>query len=82
MKQALITISGKVQGVWFRASTEEKALELKLTGHVKNTPDGCVEILAQGSEEAINELLKWCAVGPEAAEPSDVKVEWQKADAP
>jgi acylphosphatase len=54
-----ITVTGKVQGVWFRKHTQQKAIELKLCGIVKNKTDGSVYIEAIGNETMLNELLKW-----------------------
>jgi acylphosphatase len=59
-----VVISGRVQGVFFRASTAEKADELGLTGWVKNTPDGSVEAVFEGEEGAVDEMLAWCHQGP------------------
>lgn len=70
-----VIISGKVQGVWFRASTKQKADELGLKGWVRNTRDGKVEAVFEGEEEKVNEMIKWCHVGPRYAEVEDVKVE-------
>lgn len=63
-----VTVSGRVQGVFFRVSTLEKAQQLGLVGTVKNLPDDSVEILAQGAEEAVEELLRWAHQGPPSAE--------------
>lgn len=60
-------VSGKVQGVWFRANTQKKAHELNLSGWVKNLPNGDVEVLACGPESAIHELHNWLKHGPELA---------------
>ena len=60
-------IFGRVQGVWFRASTQEAAQRLGLRGWVRNTPDGAVEIHAQGENEAVDKLLSWCYQGPPGA---------------
>jgi acylphosphatase len=59
-----VVISGRVQGVFFRASTAEKADELGLTGWVKNTPDEHVEAVFEGEESAVDEMLAWCHRGP------------------
>lgn len=67
MKHFSISVSGKVQGVWFRQSTLEKARELDLTGTVENLSDGTVQIEAEGREENLQELLDWCREGPEHA---------------
>lgn len=54
-----IIVKGKVQGVWFRKYTLEKALELQLLGFVKNQPDGNVYIDVQGAEIAVNSFISW-----------------------
>lgn len=66
-------ISGRVQGVFYRASTRNKAHELGLTGYAKNLPDGRVEVLAAGSEEALLLLEKWLWQGPPAAQVTAVE---------
>ncbi|MCB1802046.1 MAG: acylphosphatase [Gammaproteobacteria bacterium] len=60
-------VSGRVQGVWFRASTRELAQRLQLTGHAVNLADGSVEVVACGSEAALEELAAWLQHGPEQA---------------
>jgi acylphosphatase len=60
-------VSGRVQGVYFRASTRDKALELALKGYARNLPDGRVEVLAVGGDLAVKELRKWLWIGPPAA---------------
>ena len=57
-------ISGKVQGVYYRASTAKKAQSLGVNGWVKNLTDGRVEVHAQGSKDALEKLLEWCKKGP------------------
>ncbi len=59
-----IQVFGKVQGVFFRASTKEKAERLELTGWVKNESDGSVLIEVTGEQENVDELEKWCSTGP------------------
>lgn len=60
-------VSGKVQGVWFRASTREQALALGLRGHACNLVDGRVEVLAVGPEQAMEQLAQWLQHGPPRA---------------
>ncbi len=67
-------ISGRVQGVFFRATTRDKARELGVKGWVKNLPDGKVEVMAEGEKERIDELIEWCRAGPGYAKVSDVEV--------
>jgi acylphosphatase len=62
-----IRIKGKVQGVYYRQSTKEKALELNIAGYVKNMNDGDVFVIATGNEEDLNELVEWCKKGPARA---------------
>jgi len=57
-------VSGKVQGVWFRASTREHAVALELRGYANNLRDGRVEVLAAGDEAAIERLAQWLRHGP------------------
>ncbi|MBI2134596.1 acylphosphatase [Candidatus Woesearchaeota archaeon] len=78
MKRAHITIHGLVQGVFFRANTIKMARELGLKGYAKNMPDGTVEVVAEGPEEKINELIKFCKKGPEAAKVSKVNIKFEK----
>ena len=68
-------IAGRVQGVWFRASTKEKAMELGVCGWVRNLPDGRVEALLQGEAEAVEALKKWLWRGPTLAQVVDVQSE-------
>lgn len=60
-------VSGRVQGVYYRASTQEKATSLGLTGWVKNLTNGNVEFEAEGEESAVNALLQWAHEGPAMA---------------
>jgi len=57
-------ITGRVQGVYYRAETQKQASQLSLTGWVRNLPDGRVEILAEGEEQQVRQLLAWCKQGP------------------
>jgi acylphosphatase len=70
-----ITISGRVQGVYYRQSTKEKALELGVSGIVKNLPDGNVHIMATGTAGQLDKLVTWCKQGPSHAKVEGVQVE-------
>lgn len=69
-------ITGRVQGVFFRASALERAQGLGLTGWVKNLADGSVEVLAEGPRYALEQLVEWCRNGPPDAEVEHVGVRW------
>ena len=73
MKAYEITVKGKVQGVFFRASTRDKAVELGLKGWCVNLPNGNVLIHAEGEDEKLNALLQWCKIGPPMAKVSSVE---------
>ncbi|MBX9401996.1 acylphosphatase [Lysobacter sp. BMK333-48F3] len=64
MSAARFFVSGKVQGVWFRASTREQAQALGLRGYANNLADGRVEVLAAGDAAAIERLAQWLTHGP------------------
>ena len=67
-------VSGRVQGVFFRATAQRKALELKISGWVRNLPDGSVEVLACGDEANVKKLQDWLWQGPPHARVTDVSV--------
>ncbi|HOZ24496.1 MAG TPA: acylphosphatase [Thermomonas sp.] len=67
MPAARFIVRGKVQGVWFRASTREQAARLGLDGHARNLGDGSVEVIAIGDAEALDALERWLHVGPPLA---------------
>ena len=75
MKHLNIRVSGKVQGVFFRASTKEQADLLGVKGFVRNEPSGDVYVEAEGAESQIQEFLKWCGRGPSRARVDNIKVE-------
>ena len=68
-------VSGRVQGVWFRQSTKDKADSLGLSGWVRNLPDSSVELMASGEEQAVRQLEAWLSQGPELATVAEVKSE-------
>jgi len=72
MPCAKFIVSGRVQGVFFRASTRTQAVRLGLSGYAKNLADGGVEVLACGDRAALDELERWLHVGPSAARVREV----------
>lgn len=68
-----VIISGKVQGVWYRASTKQKADELGIYGWVRNMANGNVEAVFEGEKQALDEMIAWCWIGPRHAQVSDIK---------
>lgn len=68
-------VSGKVQGVFFRASTRFEAERLKITGYARNLPDGRVEVLACGQADAVDQLRNWLTRGPAQARVEGVSSE-------
>lgn len=77
LKQLQLVVRGRVQGVYFRASTQREARRLGLSGWVKNRPDGTVEVLVEGEETSIRELYSWAQKGPGAARVERVDARWR-----
>lgn len=75
--RAHVIIQGLVQGVFFRASTKEKALQLGVGGWVRNLPDGGVEALFEGEKKKVEELVAWCYKGPIGARVTKVDLGWE-----
>ncbi len=67
-------MQGRVQGVSFRWTCKQEADRLAVVGWVRNRPDGTVEVVAEGDEAAVDELIAWCRRGPRHALVSDVRV--------
>lgn len=74
-KHVHIYISGVVQGVFFRANSVRKAKILGVTGWVKNLSDGRVEIMVEGNEIIVDQMLEWCKKGPPGAKVENIHVE-------
>lgn len=70
-----LTITGKVQGVWYRASAKDKALELSLTGKVWNETNGDVGAIVTGDEKNVQRFIDWCYQGPPLSNVESVSVE-------
>jgi len=77
-KRVHLFVSGRVQGVFFRACTQREAQSLGLVGWVRNLPDGRVEIVAQGDAEAVRALVEWSHLGPVRAEVASVDINWEE----
>jgi acylphosphatase len=75
MRRVRAIVTGRVQGVAYRASTVFEARGQGVTGWVRNLPDGSVELEAQGDEAVVDTLLAWCAHGPPGARVAGVHVE-------
>jgi acylphosphatase len=74
LKTISIIVSGKVQGVWYRKYTVDKATELGISGFVKNLPDDSVYILATGTDEQLKALVQWCYIGSPKSKVEEVEV--------
>ncbi len=75
IKTLQIVVSGRVQGVSYRANTQRQANQLGIHGWVKNLPDGRVEIVARAEQGPLDQFLDWCRSGPTFAKVTDVNVE-------
>jgi acylphosphatase len=75
--RAHLWISGRVQGVGFRAYTVDEAIARGLDGWVRNTPDGRVEAVFEGRPADVEAMIAWCRRGPRAAKVSSIEVAWE-----
>jgi acylphosphatase len=73
-----LLITGRVQGVYFRHHTMEKAVELGLKGWVRNRADGKVEAVFEGAHAQVNEMIHWCQTGPAHANVTNVQEVWEE----
>ena len=78
MRRVHLIVYGRVQGVFFRHNTKKIADKLNLKGWVRNNPDNSVEIIAEGSDDAIDKLVNWCKKGPLGAKVAKIYVKEQK----
>jgi acylphosphatase len=76
LKGIKITVKGRVQGVFYRSSAQEEAKRLGLSGWVKNEAGGNVQILAEGEEDRLLELIEWARKGPELSHVDEINFEW------
>ncbi len=75
-KRTRLVIHGRVQGVAFRYYAERKASSLGVVGWVRNRRDGTVELIAEGEESVLSDLVAWCHEGPPSARVDAVDVNW------
>ena len=78
MKAFKATVSGIVQGVWFRDSTRQEAIKLKVTGWVKNIPSGTVYLEAEGEENNLKSLERWIHIGSRHSRVDRVDLQWSE----
>lgn len=76
--RARVVAGGRVQGVFFRAETRDRARSLGLAGWVRNNPNGTVEAVFEGDRERVESMVDWCRRGPSLAHVEDVRVEWEQ----
>jgi len=76
--KAHVFISGRVQGVFFRYETKRIALRLGVSGWIRNLPDGRVEAVFEGEKSDVEEMIRFCHVGPPGAIVKNVKVIWEQ----
>jgi len=70
-----LIIRGKVQGVFYRVSARKKAIEIGISGWIKNTPELHVEVMAQGTDEQLQQFIEWCREGPSKARVDNIITE-------
>ncbi|AXG07515.1 acylphosphatase [Haloplanus rubicundus] len=76
--RARVFVSGRVQGVYYRANTRDAARARDVDGWVRNLADGRVEAVFEGSEAAVEEMIEWCHTGSPAATVRDVDVSYEE----
>ncbi len=77
VQRVRLRIRGRVQGVFYRKTTEDIARALGLSGWVRNMTDGSVEAFAIGPREKLEQLISWCADGPPSAQVDSVETLWK-----
>lgn len=75
MKTVQLTISGRVQGVYFRAFTQKQAIKLGVVGFVRNKADGSVEVIAHADTDKLQIFINWCHKGPLLAKVNNVIID-------
>jgi acylphosphatase len=75
--RAHVWVSGRVQGVYFRAYAEDEAAFRKIGGWIRNAPDGRVEAVFEGDRPSVEDMIRWCHRGSPASHVKDVEVSWE-----
>lgn len=78
MKRVKVKIFGSVQGIFFRANTKDLAYKLGVKGWVRNAPEGSVEVLFEGEDQAVDKIVNWCRKGPIGARVERVETKEEK----
>lgn len=78
--RAHLYISGRVQGVFFRETTRERALEVGVTGWVRNLKNGRVEAVFEGEKEKVDKMIEYCRKGSRLSRVSNVEVKWENPE--
>lgn len=78
--RANVIVSGRVQGVFFRAETREAARKLRVGGWVRNLPDGRVEAAFEGAKDAVEAMVNWCYQGSPGAQVTEVNVKYAQPE--
>jgi len=81
IQEARVIVSGRVQGVYFRASTRDVAIRYGIRGYVRNLPGRQVEAVLQGDQAAVENVIAFLREGPQGAVVTDIAVEWRDATA-
>jgi acylphosphatase len=76
--RARVIVGGRVQGVFYRYTTQEVAHRLSVFGWVKNRWDGTVEAVFEGERERVEEMIEWCRKGPPGAQVQSVDIQWEE----
>jgi acylphosphatase len=76
--RARVVVRGHVQGVFFRADTQERARSLGVDGWARNEPDGAVQAAFEGPRDRVESMVEWCRRGPRGARVEDVEVTWEE----
>jgi acylphosphatase len=78
--RARVRVRGRVQGVFFRVETRDRARSLGLGGWVRNCSDGTVEAVFEGNDERVRSMVDWCARGPSGATVESIDVDWEEPE--
>jgi len=76
LKAIKVVVKGRIQGVGYRANTHKKATQLGITGYIRSVQGREIELVAEGKEEALEELIEFLEEGPSGAEIEECQVEW------